>query len=474
MNVFRENLWILLFCSVLHAQEQWSLASCIDHAIKNNVSLQQTKLTVDLAAINVVESKHKRLPDLGGSLGGGINFGRGIDPTTNSFTTENIVYTNYSLSSGVVLFQAGFVRNSIKQTKLDYQASEKELQQAQNDLGLAIATYYLNVLLSQERLDIASKTVESVKLQLVQIQKLIQNGMKPEADAIEIKSQLARAEQSFVVAENSLNLAWLSLKQAMRLDPAGIISLEKLTQEQLNSIQLNSYTYETLYENASKTLPGLIASKIRLKSAIVGEKLARAIYFPSIYLSGSIGSRFSNAAIRPAEYALSKVLVPGVFIDGNPAKFDQEYLLVKSTEVVPFATQFDQFLGYGAGLTINIPIYKNYATKANVQRAKLTTKQNELRVQIEEENLNQNIYQAIANVSAARKEFEASQKAYDASKSSYEKTQKRFDIGAANTFELNQTQTNMQNAETALIISKYDLVFKQKVLDYYAGKQIRL
>ena len=129
------------FCSVLHAQEQWSLASCIDHAIKNNVSLQQTKLTVDLAAINVVESKHKRLPDLGGSLGGGINFGRGIDPTTNSFTTENIVYTNYSLSSGVVLFQAGFVRNSIKQTKLDYQASEKELQQAQNDLGLACLLY---------------------------------------------------------------------------------------------------------------------------------------------------------------------------------------------------------------------------------------------------------------------------------------------------------------------------------------------
>lgn len=42
------------------------------------------------------------------------------------------------------------------------------------------------------------------------------------------------------------------------------------------------------------------------------------------------------------------------------------------------------------------------------------------------------------------------------------KKRKRFDIGAANTFELNQTQTNMQNAETALIISKYDLVFKQK------------
>lgn len=42
------------------------------------------------------------------------------------------------------------------------------------------------------------------------------------------------------------------------------------------------------------------------------------------------------------------------------------------------------------------------------------------------------------------------------------KNAKRFDIGAANTFELNQTQTNMQNAETALIISKYDLVFKQK------------
>ncbi len=458
----------------LQAQEQWNLANCVEHALKNNVGLQQSKISVDEAALTVKENKHKQIPDLNGSINGGISFGRNIDPTSNSFTTENIISANYTLASGVTLFQGALIRNSIKQSKLSLDASTKEYQQATNDLALTIATYYLNVLLNEERLEMAEKNTENVKLQLIQMEKMIQSGVKPEADAIEIKSQLARMEQTQVSAENGLDIAWLTLKQAMRLDPSKKLILERLTEEQLNGVQLENYTFESLSETAAQSQSGLQAAYKRLEAARMGEKIAKALYYPSLFLNASIGSRFSDAAIRPLDYSTSRILVPGVYIDGKSVLFEQDYPTVKSTEVIPFKDQYDQFLGYGVGLNLNIPIYNQRSTKTRVQKAALATKSSELQAELQKEKLNQDVYQAIANVRAAKKEFEASKRALDATSYSADKTQKRFELGLANVFELNLSQTNLQNAQSTLVIAKYDLVFKQKVLDYYAGKPIKL
>ncbi len=474
------KIYILIFYIIasvpVHGQEQWSLMSCIDYANKNNVNLQLSKINVDQAAITLKESKYKMLPNLSGSIYSGTSFGRNVDPTTNTFTTKNILYSNYSLSSSVALFQGGLIRNSIKQNELYLESGYKDYEQACNDLALTIAIYYLNVLQSQERLNVAEKNREFSKIQLDQINKLIKAGAKPEADALEIQSQLARAEQTFVDAENALDLAWLSLKQSMRLDPQTKMFLEPLSEDQFNSLQIQKYTFEDLFNSASEQRPGIQAAKIRLDAAKIGEKIARSFYYPSIYLNASIGSRYSDAAkfFIPVD---SKETISGLARFGTDSiPVDLEFPATKYKEgaVIPFKKQFDQFLGYGGGISINIPIFNNYITKGGVEKSKLLSKQSELQLELQKEKLSQDIYQAMTNVKAALKEYDATQNAYVAAKSSYEKTQKRFEVGMANVFELNLIQTNYLNAQTNLLISKYDLVFKQKILDYYAGKPIRL
>lgn len=473
MKKFSFLAFVLMVTDFVIGQEQWSLASCIDHAIKNNVALQQNSILVDQAALQLKESRYKLLPDLNGTLNSGISFGRNVDPTTNIFTTEDILYSNYSLSSSVVIFQSGLYRNTIKQNKINLQAAQKDYEQARNDLALTIATYYLNVLLSQEKMEIAEKNREIANQQLNQIQKLIQVGMKPEADALEIQAQLARAEQALVFAENALELAWLYLKQSLRIPPETRMILETLSEAQFNDLQLQKYTFEELLLTASANQAGMQAAKLRLDAAKTGEKIARALYYPSVYFGASIGSRYSDAAIGQ-EVFITKEQLPGALIDDQPAKIEFDGFDFRSTGVIPFNTQFDQFLGYGGNISVSIPIFNNYSTRAGVQRAKLAAKQSELQLELTKEKLGQDIYQAMANVKSAIKELEASKNVFLAAKSSFEKTQKRFDIGMSNVFELNQIQTNYLNAETNYQISKYDLVFKQKVLDYYAGKEIRL
>jgi len=471
---------ILLFIGLMavgvkpSAQQRWNLVKCIDFASKNNIGLAQSKIASEMAEVELMASKHSLLPDLSGSINGGISFGRNVDPTTNSFTTENILYSNYSLSSSVVLFQSGLMRNSVKKARMNVLASQEDFQQAFNDLGLTVATYYLNVLLAQERLEISKKGLDIQLLQLDQINKLIKTGMKPEADALEIQSQVARAEQSIVVAQNALDLAWLQLKQTLRLPPDESMELEKLTEDQLNRIQLEVYSYDQIAVNAEQQQASLRAAKHRLEAAKLSEKIARAAFYPALFANGSIGSRFSDAAIRPKTYGTERVLVPGVFIDGNAVQFEQEYPNVLTTEVIPFKTQFDQFLGYGVGVSLSIPIYRNYASKAGLRNAKLNTRMNDLNYQLKKEALDQNLYTAIANVKAAIKEQEAANKSFLAAQAAYDKTYKKFQIGAASSFELNLSQSNLQTSENNLVIAKYDLVFKQKLLDYYAGKKIEL
>lgn len=81
-------LWIIGHS--LCGQETWSLKKCIQHAVEHNLSLKQSELSVKSAAINLKESKFGRLPNLNAGINPGVSFGRNIDPTTNSFITENI------------------------------------------------------------------------------------------------------------------------------------------------------------------------------------------------------------------------------------------------------------------------------------------------------------------------------------------------------------------------------------------------
>ncbi|MBK9106980.1 MAG: TolC family protein [Saprospiraceae bacterium] len=464
---------LICFLQIGNSQQSWNLVQCIDFAVKNNIGLKQSQIAVQMAELDVKTSKHQQFPDLSAGINGGISFGRNVDPTTNTFTTENILYSNYNLSSSVVLFQSGLMRNSVKQNKLLLNAGKEDHNQAVNDLSLSIATFYLNVLLAEERLEVAGRSLELQQLQLDQIEKLIKAGVKPEADALEIKSQLARAEQSIVLAENGLDLAWLQLKQAMRMDPETDMQLVRLTEEQLNKIELEIYSFNQIEAKAVDQQASLRAAKIRLESAKIGEKMARALLYPSVFLSGSIGSRFSDAAIRPTAFGTERQTYE-VYINNQLVKVEQDYPVITQTEVIPFNTQFDQFLGYGVGVSVSIPIYKNYSNKAGLQKAKLATKLSDLDLQLKKEILDQNLYTAIANVKAALKEHEAAMKSFEAGNSAFEKTSKKFQIGAASTFELNVSQANLQTTEINLLIAKYDLIFKQKLLDYYAGKRIEL
>ena len=90
------------------------------------------------------------------------------------------------------------------------EASKFDLQKAKNDIGLTVATNFLNVLLNREQLENTKFQAEISTEQLERTKKLVNVELLPLANQLDQESQKASNEVQLVNAENALNLAILS------------------------------------------------------------------------------------------------------------------------------------------------------------------------------------------------------------------------------------------------------------------------
>jgi outer membrane protein len=449
----------------------WTLEACILEAWNNSLAVTSTEYAKEFADINLTQSKHARYPSLNGGSSMFFNFGRSIDPTTNEFVTTTFISNNWSLNTGMTLFNAGRINNTIKQSRTDVKASELDLEQTKNDIALQVSTAFLNVLFSIENLKNANLQLELSQEQLEQTQQLIDIGTRPVNERLDIEAQIATRQQTVIVNQNAVDNAYLLLKQLMRLDPDYVMELDAP-----DSIDLFSnpdiLTYDEVYRTAIKTQKNIAAAEMRVKSAELGVKIANSGKYPNIGLGGSLGTNYSNQFRRIIGFNTIRQSQE-VFFNGQSATIGTD-VEVPVFENNPYFNQLDQNLSYGFGVNMNIPIYNNYNISANVQRAKLNILNSQNTLQQTQDLVRNNVTTALANARAAKLAYEASLKSVDAQNASFENAKQRYELGSINSFELTSIQNQLETAQVNLLVSKYDFFFKMKVLDFYMGQPMRL
>jgi len=151
--IFSLHILFGIFCTStdLNAQDkQWSLRRCLVYAIDNSLDVQQSQFNIETAAINTLQSKNQRYPNfsVGSSLG--LNFGRTVDPTTNSFRSVNFLSNGFQLNSAVLIYNGRRLVNTIKSNQTREQATREDLNSVMVTLAFDIAQYYFSALLAQE------------------------------------------------------------------------------------------------------------------------------------------------------------------------------------------------------------------------------------------------------------------------------------------------------------------------------------
>lgn len=472
-SIFKTLVIFLFFSSGnLVAQEVWSLQRCVSHALENNITLKNAVINEEMAAIAERQARHNRYPGVNASTNLGNNFGRTIDPATNQFRSQNLTFNSWSINMSVPIFNGFAIVNSIRQADLDLRAAEFDTEQARDDLSLNVVTYYLNVLFAEDNLNNALNQLDISSRQLDRMNSLIQAGAMAPSEKYDLEVQVALDEEQVVQARNGVDQSMVQLKNLLLLDPDREIQLERPDLEVPESEPLLNMDFATLYRRALESQASIKSSELQIESSRLGEKIASGSLMPSVSFGGSVSTNYSSRAqmISGFEFELNQIPVA---IDGEPAILS---LLneVPVLEDQSYLDQLDANFGYGVGLTVTIPIYNKLSNRLNYQRAKLNTVLIENSDEQLRQNLRTNVSQARSDARAAAKAFAAAQKSLEASEMALNNAERKLEAGTATSFDLINSQNQLNTTRNNLLQARYDYIFKLKVIDYYLGNPIIL
>ncbi len=473
--IFRSIILLLLtgLSTQVMAQQKWTLQKCIQYAQDNGLDIKRAELNVQDAVYLEKLAEQERLPNLNGSAGGGLSFGRRIDPFSNLPVTQKLGYNSIALSTNVNIYNGGRIKNTIKQRGIDKAAAKADYEQSGQNIALDVAVAYLNILLAEDQLENSKNQFSLSQTQLEQTDKLIKAGARPAADLLDIKAQIAQDEQLIVSRENDVALAYLNLKQLLELEPDKPFGISRPEITVPEDADPEGFTLNKVYQKAVNNQPGIQAGELRVEAAKVGIDISKADRLPRLSGFAEISSNYSSLAQRGTG-VLSEILIPQEVIFNSQSttfEFKQE---IEGREDTPYFNQLADNFGQVVGLNLSIPIYNRGQVKTNIQRAELALKTSQINDQAQKQQLKENIQRAIADARAGKKNYDAALQTEEALEIAYNNTDKKFKLGASNTLEFTTAKNRLEQAKVSTIIAKYDYLFKLKVVDFYMGKKIVL
>jgi outer membrane protein len=462
------SLLVLPFYLIQAQQGSFTLEQAIEQAWQNNLQLQQQRLSVDLAEQNLLQSRASLYPNLNASASHSYNFGRTVDPFTNDFATESVQSNNFNISSGVNLFSGFQVQNTIKQNRYELEAGKFDLERSYNDVALNVAAAYLQILFSLELVENAKNQLEITTLQVDRTNKLVEAGTLPRGSLLTIQAQQATEELQVVNAQNQLDLAYLSLSQIMFFTDEHDLSIV-IPQIDIEPSEESSYSPLQVYNVAVQEQPQIKSADVRILSAERGLAVAKGGRSPSLSMRGSYGTGYSGASFEVIDMVMGDPTLIGLTGSGEEV-FGPSF--TPTTRVKPFSNQLNDNLNSSLGFFLSIPIFNNYQVKTGIGRSQIQLDNARLQSQIVREQLFQTIQQAHADATAALKRYTATEKNVTALQEAFRYTEQRFNVGMINTLEYNDTKNRLTAAESELLQSKYEYVFRMKVLDFYLGEPL--
>ena len=422
----------------LQAQQVLSLEDCIDYALKNNISLKQSALNIELNKTSYLQSKLQLLPSVNLNSSFNKNQGRYINPLTNEFIEQVSSSINLSYSTNVTLFNGFKNLNQIKKAANELLKSKYDLESAKNELISTVALAYLQILFNEELYQIAGKQWDLTKIQETRIQILLDAGSVARGELLNIQSQIALEEQQLIQAENQLNMSKLQLAQLLEIQDYQNL---KLVAENIEIPVLQiTENIEYDYKKALSLQSTVKSSELAVNSAMYDYKTARANYLPSLSLTQSVSSLYSDNA----------------------------------QDMFTFNEQIDNNLQSGLFLNLSIPLFNKWATRTAVKQSEIQIENSRLNSQQAKNQLRKNMEQAYADQIASYKKHQSAQKSVLAYKESFGYINNRYELGMVNSYEFNESKNRLIKAESDELQAKYDLIFKVKLYEFYTSLKFEL
>ncbi len=425
---------------LLSQQKIWSLEYCIKYAIDNNIQIKQQVIQTEFQKNSLDLAKLKLLPSLNGSAYHNYSFGRALDLSQYKYVDRNALNDYFSVGGGMTIFNGLINYNTIQKNKYELLAGKEDLQNIKDNISLSIALAYLQILLNKELVSANNNQLQITLQQIEKTQKLVDAGSAARGTLLQIEAQAAQEELQLINIKNQLDLSFLNLTQFLELKtPEGFEIVTPQINVDTNSII--SGKIDEIYNLSLGNRPEIKSAELKLTATEYNLKIAIGDRYPQISLSHDISTR---------------------------------YAYIMNTSNTSFIDQLKNNKNYGIGFSLNIPIINGWQINKNVSNSRLRIENNQYALEGAKKQLYKNIQQAYADAVAALKKYTASKKAVTSSEESFRYTEQKFNVGLVTPVDYNAGKTQLLRAQSDLAQSKYEYIFKTKVLDFYKGIPINL
>lgn len=429
---------LLLIAPAVSGQEAtkgWTLRNCIDYAIQNNIQIKKMQVDVQVNQAGFEQSKSERFPTLNSNASESYTHQK---PLQGDLTSEESSFTgNYSLGSEWTLYNGLKITNTIAQQQIFVKSAELSVTESQNNIELAVTSAYLQILYAREAMTTAENTLNTSAAQRDRAKTLFDAGYIAESNYAQVQAQYSSDSYSLVTAQNNLSKQRLTLKLLLELDMNQELNL--YFPELGDSAVLKSIpAQQDVYSTALTFMPEIESSQLAINSAEYNIKIAKAGLLPSLNLSASTATGYSNAASNG------------------------------------FATQMEDNFYQNVGLNLAIPIFNHRQVKTSVTLAKLGLLTAQLDNTGTHKDLLSRVENAYLDAVSAQSRFQSATEQLSSTKKSYTLVEDQFNLGMKNTVDLLTEKIKYLAAQQEFLQAKYTAILNLKILDFYQQKQIEL
>ncbi len=299
----------------------------------------------------------------------------------------------------------------------------------------------MQILYDMEIADVACRQISIDSAQVARLQAFVNNGKASEAELSQQKATLANSRLTATQAENNLKLAILSLTQLLELpSPDGFTIVRPTLAELGNLVKIdNLITPDQVYAEAIGVKPEILSQQLKLRGAEHSIKIAQAGHYPTLSLSGGLGTNYYTTS--------------GFKADG-------------------FGKQLENNFSQYIGLSLNVPIFNRFQTRNRVRTARIDQETQQLQLDNTKKTLYKEIQQVYYNALNAQTKTQSSAEAVQSSKDAFELMQAKYENGKSTITEFNEAKNNYLKSESDLVQARYENLYQHALLEFYRGKEL--
>ena len=430
-----------LSASGLFGQEVMTLKDCMRYAVENSSKVKLQELEVDDARVARRDAIMQAFtPQVSASTYAYSNFGRSVDPETNTYVSTTSFNNGYSVSGGITLFDGFAAVNNMKVTKTALKMGIDQERLTEDQICLATMEAYCNALYYGQLAEILQGQVETSEATLALVKKQEELGQKGYTDVIEMEAELADRQYQLVSAKNMYADAMLTLKDVMfwPMDQELLID-DSIASAEVIATLFPTDEKEQVIEYAVKNLPSVSIAKATMENALVDLKTAKWAFSPSLSLY--------------AGWSTSYYTYPGM----------QGYV------PTPFHTQFKNNGGEYIQLSLSIPIFDRLSTFSKLKRKKNAYSRATIQYEQKVREVEAEVTRAIQDRDGASAAFTQADRRAELQEEAYHLNLRKFEQGLISTIDFQKASDNWLNAKTTRLDALLKFYIKRCVVDYYNG-----